>query len=264
MGAGKTRRLQRIFREDGRTVIVAMDHAAVFGMIEGLERPGELIHRVRAAGADAILTTYGICTRFAEETGNMGVILRVDGGISGLARKQEAMSLTYSVSDALRVGADGVAAMGMPGSDAEAETLPYLSALVGKCAEWDVPVLAEMLPGGFEDSSIWWTVENVGNACRIGAELGVDLIKTVYTGDVSGFRRIVERVYVPVVVLGGARAKAPRALLEEIAAAMEAGASGVAIGRNIFRHPEPEKLTAAVVAVVHEGTSVDGAMGYLE
>lgn len=263
MDTGKTRRLQHIFREDGRTVIVAMDHAGMFGLIEGLERPGELIRQIQAGGADAILTTYGICTRFATEIGRMGVILRVDGGISQLARKRGRMSLIYSAGDALRIGADGVAAMGMPGSDYEAETLPYLSALVSQCSEWGIPVMAEMLPGGFEEPSTWWTTENVGHACRIGAELGVDLIKTVYTGSVSDFRRIVEQVYVPLVVLGGARAKAPRELLEEVAAAMEAGASGVAIGRNIFRHPEPGKITAAIAAIVHEGVTVSEALEHL-
>ncbi|MCX7680788.1 MAG: hypothetical protein N2508_02265 [Anaerolineae bacterium] len=264
MSTGKTHRLQRIFGDDGRTVIVAMDHAGVFGLTEGLGNPGELIRRIRAGGADAILTTYGICTRFAAEMGRMGVILRADGGISQLAQRRKAMSLIYSASDALRIGADGVAVMGMPGSEYEAETLPYLSALVGQCSEWGLPVLAEMLPAGFESPATWWTPENVGHACRIGAELGADLIKTVYTGSISDFRRIVEQVYVPLVVLGGARVRAPRDLLEEVAAAMEAGASGVAIGRNIFRHPEPENITAAIVAIVHGGTTVSSALGYLE
>ena len=260
----KTHRWNRIFREDGRVLIVAMDHAAALGNIEGLEKPGEIIRQVRAGGADAILTTYGVCKQFAEEIGGMGIVLRVDGGVSLLVKERGPMQLTYDVYDALRIGADAVGCMGMPGSRFEAVMLPYLSELVRQCAEWNMPVMAEMLPSGFENPSEWWTPENVGHACRIGAELGVDFIKTAYTGDVESFRKVVEQVYVPIVVLGGAMSKAPRDLLNDVHGAMQAGASGVAMGRNIYRYSEPDRMTAAIAAVIHEGATVDGALEYLK
>jgi DhnA family fructose-bisphosphate aldolase class Ia len=260
----KTHRLSHIFREDGKALIVAMDHAAVFGTMEGLENPGKVIRQVRAGGADAILTTYGVVTRFAREIGNLGVVLRVDGGGSVLAKERGPMQLIYDVYDALRVGADAVGTMGMPGSQFEAETLPYLSELVAQCAEWNVPVMAEMLPGGFENPAEMWTAENIGHACRIGAELGVDFIKTTYSGDAQSFRAICEQVYVPIVVLGGSKSKAPRDLLDGIHGAMQSGASGVAVGRNIWRYPEPDKMTAAIAAIVHDGATVDAALKVLE
>ena len=122
----KTHRWNHIFREDGKALIVAMDHPGVFGMM-------------------------GVVTRFAEEIGGMGIVLRVDGGGSSLAKEHGPMQLLYNVYDALRVGVDAVGCMGMPGSVYETETLPYLSELVAQCAEWNVPVMAEMLPGGFEN-----------------------------------------------------------------------------------------------------------------
>jgi len=260
----KTHRWNHIFRENGKTLIVAMDHPGTSGMMEGMEKPGEVIRKVRAGGADALLTTYGVVTRFAAEIGNLGIILRVDGGGSMLARERGPMRLVYDVYDALRVGADAVGSMGMPGSAFEAETLPYLSQLVAQCTEWNVPVMAEMLPGGFENPTEMWTPENIGHACRIGAEMGVDFIKTNYTGDVASFRRIVEQVYVPIVVLGGSKSRDPHDLLNGIHEAMQAGASGVAVGRNIWRYPEPDKMTAAIAAIVHEGATVDAALGYLK
>ena len=259
----KTHRWNHIFRADGKTLIFAMDHAGAFGMMEGLEKPGEVIRKVRAGGADAILTTYGVCTRFAEDIGALGLILRVDGGSTLLAKERGPMQLVYDVYDALRIGADAVGTMGMPGSRFEADMLPYLSELVAQCTEWNVPLMGEMLPGGFENPAEWWTPENIGHACRIGAELGVDFIKTTYTGDVESFRRIVEQVYVPIVVLGGSKSRDPRDLLEGIYDAMQAGASGVAVGRNIAQYPEPDKMTAAVAAIIHEGTTVDAALEYL-
>jgi len=219
---------------------------------------------VRAGGADAILTTYGVCTQFAQDIRGLGIILRVDGGTSHLAQNRGPSSMLYDVYDALRIGADAVGAMGMPGSTYEAETLPYLAELVAQGVEWNIPVMAEMLPGGFEDPARWWTPENIGHACRIGAELGVDFIKTTYSGDVASFRKITEQVYVPIVVLGGGKSKDPRELLQGIYDAVQAGAAGVAVGRNIYRYREPDKMTAAIAAILHEGATVDLALEYLK
>ncbi|MBU0705431.1 MAG: hypothetical protein KKC18_16395, partial [Chloroflexi bacterium] len=118
----KTHRWNHIFGEDGKALIVAMDHAAVFGIMEGLGKPGQVVSKIRAGGADAMLTTYGVVTRFAEEIGDMGIVLRVDGGGSMLAQEHGPMQLIYDVYDALRVGADAVGCMGMPGSVYETET----------------------------------------------------------------------------------------------------------------------------------------------
>jgi len=259
----RNRRMNRIFRESGRSLIVALDHAALFGTMRGLESPGEVIRKVRAGGADAILTTYGVSKQFSAEIGNMGLILRVDGGISALAKERGPLHLTYGVQDALRLGADAVGCMGLPGSRFESEMLWYLSELVGQCAEWNVPVMAEMLPAGFENPAEFWTAEKIGHACRIGAELGADFIKTTYCGDVGEFRRIVEQVYIPIVVLGGSKSKDPRDLLQIISDAVRAGGSGVAVGRNIYQYAEPDKMTAAIAAIVHEGSTVDAALEYL-
>jgi DhnA family fructose-bisphosphate aldolase class Ia len=260
----KMHRWDRIFREDGRTFIVAMDHASVFGTMPGLEKPGEVIRKVRAGGADAILTTYGICMNYMDAIGNMGIILRCDGGTSMLAKQRGPMRLIYDVVDALRLGADAVGIMGMPGSHFESDTMPYLSELAAQCNEWHVPLLAEMLPAGFENPGEWWTPANMANVCRIGAELGVDFIKTNYTGDVASFRTVVEATYVPIVVLGGSKSKEPADLLTGISDALQAGAKGVAVGRNIYQHETPDKVTAAIAAVIHDGATVDAALEYLK
>lgn len=260
----RNRRMNQIFRENGKTLIVAMDHAALFGMMGGLESPGEVIRQVRGGGADAILTTYGVSKQFVEEIGDMGLVLRVDGGLSALAKERGPLHLVYQVQDALRLGADAVGAMGMPGSRFESQMLPYLSELIGQCAEWNMPVMAEMLPGGFENPAELWTPENIGHACRIGAELGVDFIKTAYSGDVDSFRSIVEQVYVPIVVLGGSKSGEPRELLENVHGAMQAGASGVACGRNIYQYEEPEKMVRAVAAIIHSDAAVDDALDMLK
>jgi DhnA family fructose-bisphosphate aldolase class Ia len=264
MAASKIHRWNHVFKDDGRTLIVAMDHAGAFGLMEGLEKPGEVLRKVRAGGADAVLTTYGVVTKFEREIGDLGIVLRVDGGSTMLAKQRGPQQLMHTAEDALRVGADAVGSMGMPGSCFESEQLPYLADLVNQCAEWGLPVMAEMLPAGFENPAEWWTPQNMGHACRIGAELGVDFIKTNYTGDIESFRTICEQVYVPIVVLGGGKSKDSRDLLQGIYDALQAGASGVAVGRNIYRHDHPDKITAAIAALIHKNATVEEAMDYLK
>ncbi len=259
MYGAKERRMRRIFRSDGQTLIVAMDHAGAMGPVPGLDDPGRVIEQVLAGGADVIMTTYGVATRFAGAIGGAGLILRVDGGTSMLPEERGGMSLVYDAIDALRIGADGVVCMGFPGSRFESETLPYLASLVAQCREWELPVLAEMLPGGFEDPARWWTAENIAFACRLGAEMGVDFVKTQYTGDPESFRRVIEATYVPIVVLGGGKTKTAEDLLSTVYDAIQAGAKGVAIGRNIYQHPEPQKITAALAAIIHEGATPGAA-----
>ena len=264
MLSSKTHRWSRIFRKDGRAVIFAMDHAASFGIMPGLEKPGEVIAKVQAGGADAILTTYGIVKKFASQIGNMSIVLRLDGGNTKLAQVPGPTSMVYNIYDALRVGAEAVGVMGMPGSKFESEMLPYLSEIISQGDEYGVPVMAEMLPAGFEDPAKWWTAENIGHACRIGAELGVDFIKTTYSGDPESFKNIVSQIYVPIVVLGGSKSKDPADLLQGIYESIQAGAVGVAVGRNIYQHPHPDKVTAAITAIVHENATVEKALEYMK
>ena len=101
----KNHRMNHIFRENGRSFVFAMDHAALFGMMDGLESPGDVIRQVREGGADAILTSYGVSKQFVDEIGDMGLILRVDGGLSSLAPERGPLQLIYGVEDALRLGA---------------------------------------------------------------------------------------------------------------------------------------------------------------
>jgi DhnA family fructose-bisphosphate aldolase class Ia len=260
----KTLRWNRIFAADGKTVIVAMDHAGAFGVMKGLEDPGAAIRQVAAGGADAILTTYGVSTRFADAFGRLGLILRCDGGTSHMTKERKAMQLSFDAYDALRLGADAVGIMSMPGSQYDTENAAYLAELVSQCAEWNIPVLAEALPAGFENPKEWWTPQNLANACRLSVEMGVDFIKTAYTGDTETFRQVVQGVYTPVVVLGGAKGDDPRELLANIHGAMQAGACGVAVGRNIYQYAQPAKMTAAIAAIVHGGASVEEALRELK
>lgn len=255
-----TRRLNRIFRPDGRALIVAMDHGLLDGPCKGLENPAETIAKVVAGGADAVLTSYGVALRFACELAPVGLILRADGGATSLGQSDGPGALFFGVEEALRLGADALAVTAFPGSPKEEATLENLAVMTGAAHAWGLAVLAEMVPGGFDSAPEYRTQESIALPARVGAELGADFIKTPY---VAGFEAVTSTCYVPVVILGGAKRGSERDMLADIKAAVDVGGAGVAIGRNIFQADDPVAMTAAVASILHRGASVEEAMAIL-
>jgi fructose-bisphosphate aldolase/2-amino-3,7-dideoxy-D-threo-hept-6-ulosonate synthase len=100
-------------------------------------------------------------------------------------------------------------------------------------------------------------------ATRAGAELGADIIKTNYTGDMRSFERVVRGCPVPIVIAGGPKMRSDEEFLKMIEEVMKAGARGVAIGRNIFQADDPVKTTKAISMIVHENTSAEDAIEFL-
>jgi fructose-bisphosphate aldolase, class I len=255
-----TRRLKHVFASDGKALIVAMDHGLMDGPCKGLEQPAKTIEKVVAGGADAVLTSYGLARRFASELAGIGLILRADGGSTSLGKKGGPGLIFFSIEEALRLGADALAISAFPGADNEAETLQNLAVLAGDAHGWGLPVLGEMVPGGFDSPPEKRTTEAVALAARVGSELGADFVKIPYVGR---FEAVISTSYVPVVILGGAKRGKERDMLADIKAAMDAGTSGVAIGRNIWQAENPAAMTAAVAAIVHRNATVDEAMQIL-
>ena len=100
----------------------------------------------------------------------------------------------------------------------------------------------------------------VAHVARIGAELGADVVKTVYTGDSESFRTVVEGCPVPIVIAGGPQANNDKELLEMVKGAIDAGAVGVSMGRNIFQHSNPENITKAISNIIFDNSSVESAL----
>lgn len=258
--ANVTQRLNHILQPDGKTFIMAMDHGANFNVLPAMKNPQKLIREIAAAGADAFLSTVGMADKFSDSFMGKGIILRIDGGVSFLGDRSKPMQIVASAEDALRLGADSVITMGFPGSVFENEVLSNLSRVVHDCHKWGIPVTAETLPRGFEKAEDSRTPENITFACRQGVELGADIIKTEYTGDQDSFHALTESVYAPVVILGGSKKVPEEQLLQEIKDAMDAGAAGIAMGRNIWGHEAPAKYAAAIAKLIHEDCSVESAL----
>ncbi len=247
----------RIFGKDHRTVIVACDHAGFMGTVRGLEQPEQLIDALVDSGVDAVLTTMGIARRFGSRMRKLGLILRADGGSSSRSPVLGSINSLFTVEDALRVGADAVICMGMIGYNEEPSSLQNLASLARESEKWGLPVVAEMLVQPKEGKC---TPQDIGFAMRIGAELGADIIKASFAYPMDEYIAARKACYRPVVVLGGEKAKDEGEMLQAICDALAAGADGVAIGRNVWQHPNPAGVCRALVALVHGRASVEEAL----
>ena len=258
--AQTAQRMNHIFQPDGKTFILAMDHGSNFKVLPAMKDSKKLIHDIASAGADAFLSTIGMADKFQPDFLGKGIILRAEGGVSFLGDHSKPMQIVADAEDALRLGADAVITMSFPGSKFENEILSNMARVALDCHKWGLPVLAEALPRGFEPADDARTPENITFACRQSVELGADMVKTNYTGDQKSFAELCESVYAPVVILGGAKKVPERELLQEIKEALEAGAAGVAMGRNIWGNDDPVHYAAAIAKLIHENCSVDAAL----
>ncbi len=260
------RRWNNIFRKDNRSFILAMDHAILMDVSQwGLKNPAEVIEKAISGGVDAILTTFGVAQEFQREIGRAGLILRLDGGTTCLHPSKLIMDQgvqTFSVEDAVRVGADGVICMGFPGLPDEQNMVKILAQTASECKKWGLVYGLEMIPGGFINDELK-TVKNIAFANRLGAEYGADFIKSLAVKDPEAFKGVVENCYKPILVLGGGDAKEDRDLLEMVKRSVDAGASGVTIGRNIWMHKSIKNLCRAITMIIHEDASVEEALAIL-
>jgi fructose-bisphosphate aldolase/2-amino-3,7-dideoxy-D-threo-hept-6-ulosonate synthase len=259
---GKEIRLERIInRNTKRTIIVPMDHGVSQGPIDGLIDLGAAVDAVALGGANAVLGHIGLALYGHRRRGpDIGLILHLSAS-TAIAPDPNEKVLVNTVTNALRMGADGVSMHVNIGADSEACMLQDLGRVAVQCQQWGMPLLAMMYPRGrkIEDEH---AVGHVKLAARVAAELGADIVKTVYTGDPDSFREVTRGCPVPVVVAGGSKTD-DRATLDLIEGAIEAGAAGISIGRNAFQHADPARFVRAAALIVHEGRTAAEAMEVL-
>lgn len=249
VGAGKLRRLRHFMPADGRTVLVAMDHAAYMGAGPPY---GARLEAIAAGRPDGVLATWHLARSHAGMFAGNGLVLRLDGGISELGERAEGDvgELLHRAEEAVVLGADGVVVLAFPGAPDEHLSLRRLAGLASECEQLGLPVMAEVIPGGW-GQAVPWTVENVARAARIGAELGADVIKTVCPGPPEDFAAVVEACPVPVVALGGPRMSSEDDVVALAGGVVAAGAAGIAFGRNVWGSPDPAALLRRLHQAVH-------------
>jgi fructose-bisphosphate aldolase/2-amino-3,7-dideoxy-D-threo-hept-6-ulosonate synthase len=257
---GKIIRLERIFnKESEKTVIIPMDHGVSSGPLEGLTDMKKIVNLVADGGANAVVEHKGIVRHGHRGYGkDIGLIVHLSAGTS-LSPDPNKKVIVTTVEEAIRMGADAVSIHVNVGADTDCEMYSDLGRIAEICEYWGMPLIVMVYPRGrkIEDER---EPEVVAHAARLGAELGADIIKTSYTGDIDSFKDVVKGCPVPIVIAGGPKTNTDEEFLRMVKDAIEAGAAGVAAGRNVFQHKDVVGITRALSMIVHKNSEIEEAL----
>ena len=254
--SGKAYRMGRIFGPDGKTVVLPLDHGTMLGRVSGLEDPVRALEAFVPLSCDGFLLGPGLASRtstlFANRTAPARLIT-IDSYWN--AGEGGTTAMITSVSTAAALGADAVKIL-MPWNTpapVRAATVSMLSSVVEAAAPLGIPVMAE--PIAFEMERGSEAVKIEADGCRVAMELGVDILKVAYPGDVGTLASWRAELHLPIVMLGGPQGGTAGDLVSMVADAMRAGANGIVIGRRVWQRPldEAASLLEKLYAVVHSG-----------
>ena len=255
---GKDFRLAQIINQkSNRQVCVAMDHSPAIGPCEGLIDPVATIAAVCEGKPDTIFTHFGNIKKAMPVLAASRTPFLLS--ISTATTKSADPSRVYlvdSVEHALLIGACGVSMRIFVGAPYDYEMIQNLAHVAEECEKLGMPLMAMMYPYGSDNML---DPEHLKHAARIGAELGADIVKTYYTGDPQTFKQVTESCPAPIVMSGGPKADEPIDFLNMVKGALDGGAMGIAVGRNVWQSKQPVKMLEAINLVVHENVQPQAA-----
>ncbi|TFG20530.1 MAG: fructose-bisphosphate aldolase [Promethearchaeota archaeon] len=263
---GKQLRLERIKHQKTNTFLfVTMDHGITNGVLPGLEDIGGLIKKVGKGGADAVLLHKGnaknviysqndVLKSFGRE---LGLIIHLNGAPS-IGSDPYLKIPVCTVDEAVQFGADAVSIHVNIGDVGDEEMLEFMGDISSDCIDWGIPLIAMMYPRGPDVDE--FDTDAISHCVRIGVELGADIIKTNYTGDIDSFKQICKQTPIPVVVAGGQHQKNLHDYYKTVSDIMKSGAAGMAVGRNVFGTKDPTIATSILSELVHNKASVEDVL----
>ncbi len=258
MDWGMQNRLSRMFLPgSSNSLMLAVDHGYFMGPTRRLEDVRATIAPL-LPHADALALTRGVLRSSVPPTSSTPIVLRVSGGATILQEDLSNEAITTAMRDAARLNVAAVALSVFVGAPHEHQSLVNLAHLVDEGEEAGIPVLAITAVGKELEKR---DARYLALACRVSAEIGAHVVKTYYC---DGFAKVVEGCPVPLVVAGGPRLENDRAALELAFHAMEEGAHGLDMGRNIWQSDHPVAMLKALRAIVHEKATVREALDVLE
>ncbi len=248
---GMKNRLSNIFcPETGRTVMLAIDHGYFLGPTAGLERIDVTIVPLLPY-ADTLMCTRGVLRSTIPPTFTRGIVLRSSGGPS-ILKELSNEEIAVDIEDAVRLNVAAVAVQVFIGGEHETKSVNNMTRLVDVGNRYGIPVLGVTAVG----KDMVRDAKYMRLATRICAELGASYVKTYYVSD--GFETVTAACPIPIVIAGGKKIPELDAL-KMAHSAVQQGAAGVDMGRNIFQSAAPGAMIQAVRAVVHEGRTPEEA-----
>jgi DhnA family fructose-bisphosphate aldolase class Ia len=253
MSWGKQNRMNKIFAEDGRTVMLAIDHGYFMGPVTGMEDPAEAVKDLLPY-VDALMISPGILNSCITPEFTKGVVLRSSGGSSIAQPDITNEIITLQAEEVAKLNAAAMAVSFYLGTEFEKQTIGGLTKAINDCSKLDLPVLAVTAVGKeLEDKR---ELRFLKLASRIAAEFGSDIVKTYYCDE---FEKLTSAVPKPIVVAGGPKLDSNRAVFELVYNAMQKGAAGVDLGRNVWKNPDPIIMIQIINAIVHKNITPDQA-----
>jgi len=266
-------RMKKLF-EKGKAFVVALDHGLVMGPLKGIERVGEVVRKIAFNGPDALQMTPAMVRLVKENFFSRSspmLIARLDTANVWRQRYKQVgsgyYSAVYSIRDAVEAGADAVVTylvVGYGEDQVEGLNIDTISALRREANDYGIPFIIEPLYVSPDNPDSVKEPELVKYVTRLASEIGADILKVDYTGDKQSFKEVVDVAFAPILIRGGPKTKNDAEFLMMLNDAIEAGASGVTVGRNLWQAKEPDKMARAISALVHERKSVGEVLKMLE
>nr|WP_042195197.1 2-amino-3,7-dideoxy-D-threo-hept-6-ulosonate synthase [Kibdelosporangium sp. MJ126-NF4]CEL21781.1 2-amino-3,7-dideoxy-D-threo-hept-6-ulosonate synthase [Kibdelosporangium sp. MJ126-NF4]CTQ92561.1 2-amino-3,7-dideoxy-D-threo-hept-6-ulosonate synthase (EC 2.5.1.-) [Kibdelosporangium sp. MJ126-NF4] len=243
-------RLRRLHRHDPeRLLIVPLDHSVTDGPIVA-NRLDDLVGKLATNHVDAVVLHKGSLRHVDSSWFTMTSLIVHLSASTMHAPDPNAKYLVASVEECLRMGADAVSVHVNLGAIDERTQISDMAAVADACDRWNVPLLAMMYPRGPKITNPR-DPELVAHAVTLAADLGADMVKTVYPGSVDEMADITAAAPIPVVVVGGPRTDDEDTVLDYVGDAIRGGAAGVAMGRNVFQAKDPGAMAARLAGVIH-------------
>lgn len=256
MDTGKAVRLASILRRDGRTFIGALDVLIPRGLLPGLHDPVTTARLFVDAGADALLMHEGLVEACLPAfAGRAALIIKLTTASAQAEDSTRRVQVT-SVRRAVALGAAAVAANCFLGVPHDGDLLAQLGRIAHACAEYGMPLIPLINPHPRDQ----FDADRVAYVCRVGAELGGDLIKSDYPGTPDAFALTVRICPRPVIVEESPLPMTLEGTLLTVDGVLRAGGAGVMFANRIWDAPHPGSLARAVAGMVHDGWTLEQAL----
>jgi len=258
----KAQRLARLL-PNNRGVWIPIDHGASDYPNPGLEDLDGLIRQLIAGGVDVILAQKGIVNHYAHlcEGTNTNMVIHYSVSTRHAGPDSNNKVLVGHADETLSRGGLGVSCQVNMGSEHEAEMIERMGELNRQAHHQGLPAFGMVYARGPHLNPVKDDpTKGQAHAVRLAFELGCDAAKTTWTGDKESFALVTQAAPIPTLVAGGPATNDSFAVLEMVHAAVEAGAAGVCMGRQVFAHEHPERMAKALVAIVHHGATPQDAL----
>ena len=260
---GKAVRMSRLINsQSNKMMAITVDHSISRGIMHGLIPIQETIDKIIAGGPDAITMTKGIAEIcLPKHAGKVSLLLKC----SSYSPVQPTYDVCFGdVEEGVRMGADAVSVGAILLGDHQAEQIRDIGLISKQCMAAGMPLIGHIYPKGEsvkpEDRTKW---ENIAYCVRAGAELGVDIIKTTYTGDPITMEKVVKSCPARVVIQGGDVGNTVEDYIKMTREALDVGVGGVTFGRFVWEYRDITSLVKTLRSVIHENLDINRALEML-